>query len=111
MTDRGSFQVSTDHLREHAKVWRDHAADADAAYTKISPSIGMGDDLGYLAGLHGVKEMFNQWTRAMGDCLQDASQSFTYLEAALHSVANDYDGTDATVATDMSRLDPMNNVR
>jgi hypothetical protein len=47
----------------------------------------------------------------MYDALGDAAATFDYLHRALVSTANDYDGTDATVATSMTELDPLNNVR
>lgn len=111
MTDRGSFTVQSQALKDHATVWQDNATHADDAHTKISPAIGKGDDFGYLAGREGVSENYNQWTADMGSALQDASATFTYLYTALVSTARDYDGTDSTVATDMQQLDSMNNVR
>jgi hypothetical protein len=39
--------------------------------------------------------------------VQTAKKNFEYLDAALNSAANDYDGVDSTVATDMNTLDRM----
>lgn len=110
MTDRGSFQVSTATLREHAHFWLDHAADAKIAQMAIESGVGKGADFGLLAGRYGVEEAYDSWSNAMATCLESAQQTFIYLATALASVANDYDGVDATVASSMDRIDPMNEV-
>lgn len=111
MTDEGAFSVQSGVLRNHARHWTGKATEADAAHSTISPAVGMGDDFGYLAGLFGVADHYNEWTAEMSAALQDAAATFRYLHAALVSTANAYDGVDATVATSMVELDPMNNVR
>jgi hypothetical protein len=111
MTDIGSFSVQSEVLRSHAGHWTTKAADADAALTTITPAVGMGDDFGYLAGLNGVSDNYDSWTHDMSAALGDARDTFRYLHAALVSTANAYDGVDATAATAMAELDPMNNVR
>lgn len=107
MTDRGSFKVQSDKLREHATLWEGRAKDAGDAKTLIQPGVGMGYKFGILAGEANVKEYYNAWSEAMEQALADADSSFTYLDAALTSAANDYDGVDSTQATDYSRLDGM----
>ena len=111
MTDRGSFRVQSDQLRTHADFWTTKAGHADTAATTIFPGVGKGEDFGYLAGLNGVADNYDTWTNDMYDALGDASATFRYLNAALVSTANDYDGADDTAATAMTELDPMNNVR
>ena len=107
MADLGSFQVQSETLRTHAKLWNGHATDVNDAHGLIESAIGSGDDFGWLAGLNEVKDHYNTWTNAMGAALQDAKTCFDYLEAALNSAANAYDGADATAATDMDTLDKM----
>lgn len=102
-----SFQVQSDTLRAHAKLWRDHAADVESAKATVSSGIGKGEDFGYLAGLNNVAEHYNTWSSAMEQALTDAHQCFTYLDAALVSAANDYDDSDATAATSAAQLDAM----
>lgn len=111
MTDRGSFSVQSEVLRSHAGFWSTKKGQATDARTEIEPGVGMGDDFGYLAGLNDVADNYNTWTADMYAALGDAAGTFRYLRLALISTANDYDGTDATVATSMSELDPLNNVR
>jgi hypothetical protein len=111
MTDRGTFRVQSEALRSHAGYWSTKAGQADSARSEIEPAVGMGEDFGYLAGLNGVADNYNTWTNDMYAALGDAGDTFRYLHAALISTANDYDGTDATVATSMPDLDRMNNVR
>jgi len=107
MTDRGSFKVQADKLRTHAGVWKDYADNVKAAAELIAPGVGMGYQFGYLAGSCGVESSYNTWSEAMQTALSDAETNFRYLEAALTSTANDYDGVDSTVATDFSKLDGM----
>ena len=111
MSDRGSFRVQSEALRTHAEYWTTKAEDADRARDQIQPAVGRGDAFGYLAGLNGVAENYNTWTTDMHAALDDAGATFRYLHAALVSTANDYDGTDSTVATSMPDLDRLNNVR
>lgn len=111
MTDRGSFQVQAEALRSHAGFWTTKTTQADDARDLISPAVGMGDDFGFLAGLNDVANYFNTWTSDMYAAMGDASATFSYLNTALNSTANDYDGTDSTVAMAMSALEPLNNVR
>ena len=111
MSDRGSFRVQSDALRSHADVWSTKAAQADRARDLIEPAVGKGIDFGKLAGDNGVAEYYDTWTRDMHAALSDAGDTFRYLHAALISTANDYDGTDSTVATSMPDLDRLNNVR
>lgn len=107
MADRGSYEVGSETLREHAKLWKGHAKDVNDAHGLIEDGIGKGDDFGWLAGLNEVSDHYNTWTTAMGVALKDAKTCFDYLDAALNSAANDYDGVDSTVATDMNTLDKM----
>jgi hypothetical protein len=107
MTDRGSFKVQSDLLRDHAKLWHTREADANAAKQLIADGVGMGYKFGFLAGQNHVSDYYDKWSTAMSKALDDAAKSFRYLDAALNSTANDYDGTDSTVATDFSRLDGM----
>ena len=102
-----SFQVQTETLRAHAKLWAAHADDVSSARTTIAPGIGMGDDFGYLAGLNGVADNYNAWSTAMDKALADAETCFRYLDAALGSAANDYDASDATAVTNSTTLDKM----
>ena len=102
-----SFQVQSETLLTHAKLWADHATDVAEAKTTIAPGVGAGDDFGYLAGLNQVADNYDTWTAAMDKALGDAHKCFVYIEAALNSTANRYDDSDATVATDMSTLDQM----
>lgn len=102
-----SFQVQSETLRTHAKLWAGHAADVKDAQTTVSPGIGMGDDFGYLAGLNNVADNYDTWSRAMEQALTDAHTCFTYLDAALVSAANDYDDSDTTAATNAAQLDAM----
>ena len=111
MTDRGSFRVQSEQLRNHAAFWTTKAGQADTAAATIEPGVGKGDDFGYLAGLNGVADNYDTWTNDMYDALGHAGDTFRYLHAALVSTANDYDGVDATAATALPELDPMNNVR
>lgn len=107
MADRGSYQVQSETLRTHAKLWKGHATDASEAGGLIESAIGKGEDFGWLAGLNEVSDHYDTWTTAMGTALEDAEKSFLYLEAALNSTANDYDGVDSTVSTDVGKLDKM----
>lgn len=107
MADRGSFDVQSQTLREHATLWKGHATDVSAASTLIASGVGKGVDFGWLAGLNEVADHYDTWTKAMEQALKDAKTCFDYLEAALNSAANDYDGVDSTVATDMGTLDKM----
>ena len=102
-----SFQVQSETLRNHAKLWAGHATDVSEASTTIAPAVGKGDDFGWLAGLNQVADNYDTWSQAMADALTDAKQCFSYLEAALNSTANAYDDSDATAATDMATLDQM----
>jgi hypothetical protein len=102
-----SFQVQTETLRQHAKLWVDHATDVSEARASITPAVGRGDDFGYLAGLNGVADHYDTWTQAMDQALADAETCFRYLEAALTATADRYDDSDATVAADMATLDRM----
>jgi len=102
-----SFQVQSETLRTHAKLWAGHASDVSDASSTIAPAVGKGDDFGYLAGLNQVADNYDTWSQAMADALADAKKCFDYLEAALNSTANAYDASDATAATDMATLDRM----
>ena len=101
------FKVQTDNLRDHATLWAGHATDVEEAKTTIAPGVGKGDDFGWLAGLNQVADHYDTWSKAMDQALADAKKCFDYIEAALNSAANDYDDSDATVATDMATLDKM----
>lgn len=107
MTDRGSFRVQSEALRRAATMWRTAAGDMGAAGEKIAPGVGMGSYFGVLAGSSGVSGHYDQWSREMATAIAKAQANFEYLDAALNSVANDYDGVDATVVSDISTLDRM----
>jgi uncharacterized protein YukE len=100
-----SFKVESDNLRRQAKVWRDRKADVKTAKSAISAGFGAGSAFGWAAGSEGVKEMYNEWTSKIAAAMDDAIYSFAYLDSALKSTANDYDETDATVATSSDVLD------
>jgi len=102
-----SFQVQSQTLRTHAKLWDGHADDAASAKTTIEPAVGDGDAFGWLAGLNQVSDHYNTWSQAMSVALADAVKCCRYLDAALTSTANQYDDSDQTVATDMATLDKM----
>ncbi|HEY3016079.1 MAG TPA: hypothetical protein VGJ41_13260 [Nocardioides sp.] len=104
MTDLGSYQVQSQTLRTHAGLWKGHAGDIGTAETLVASAIGKGEDFGWLAGLNEVEDHYNTWTNAMDTALKDAKRCFLYLEAALNSAANAYDGVDSTVATDVGAL-------
>lgn len=107
MTDRGSFSVQSEALRHAAKMWRTAAQDMGKAADEIEPGVGGGDSFGVLAGSSGVSGHYNEWSQEMLTALQTGQANFEYLDAALTSTANDYDGVDSTVATDMDTLDRM----
>lgn len=107
MVDRGSFEVQSQALRAAADLWRTAAQDMGSAQTEIEPGVGGGDSFGVLAGSSGVEGHYNVWSGDMLAALQRAQANFEYLEAALDSTANDYDGVDSTVALDISKLDAM----
>lgn len=107
MTDRGSFSVQSEALRRAAAMWATAATDMGKALTEIGPGVGGGDSFGVLAGSSGVSGHYDEWSREMQKALQTGKSNFEYLDAALVSTANDYDGTDSTVATDMQTLDRM----
>lgn len=107
MSDLGTFKVQSDALRTESKVWRTKATHAATAEGLIAGVVGRGDAFGVMAGSCGVTGNYNAWSAAMLKALQDAERSFDYLEAALVSAANAYDGVDATVATSVQKLDDM----
>ena len=107
MTDRGSFAVQSQALRNAATLWSGCAEDMGTVYDDISPGVGGGDSFGVLAGSSGVSANYDNWSEAMLTAVQTAKKNFEYLDAALNSAANDYDGVDSTVATDMRTLDRM----
>jgi hypothetical protein len=101
MTDKGSFAVQSQALRDAAALWGSCADDAQIVEDNISPGVGGGDSFGVLAGSSGVSANYNRWSAAMLTAVQTAKKNFNYLEAAL------YAGADGTVATDMQTLDRM----
>jgi hypothetical protein len=107
MSDKGSFAVQSRALRDAAALWSGCAADAQIVEDAITPGVGGGDSFGVLAGSSGVSANYNIWSAAMLTAVQTAKKNFNYLDAALNSAANDYDGVDSTVATDMQTLDRM----
>ena len=107
MTDRGSFYVKSETLRRAATMWSTAAGDMKSAHDEILPGVGHGNDFGVLAGSSGVATSYDNWSTDMLTAIDKAKGNFTYLDAALTSTANDYDGVDATVKTDMSVLDGM----
>lgn len=107
MSDLGSFAVQSEKLRDHAGLWGDRERDVTKAGSTIAPGVGQGQKFGFLAGSCGVSDHYDTWSRAMAQALEDAGTSFRYLEAALGSTADGYDGADATAVTDFSRLDGM----
>jgi len=107
MTDRGSFSVQSEALKQAAALWAQCADDVSTVSSDIAPGVGGGGSFGVLAGASGVAGNYNLWSQAMYEALATARDNFTYLEAALISSANDYDGVDSTTATDMDRLDRL----
>lgn len=107
MTDRGSFRAQSDALRDAASLWRNCATDAAAVEGDLEGPAGMGYMFGVLAGSCGVSDHYNTWSQQMVTAAATAHKNFTYLDAALTSCANDYDGTDSTVAANMGTLDRM----
>lgn len=105
MSDRGSFKAQSDALRAAATMWGNIAGDMGKAETEITPGVGGGDSFGVLAGSSGVSTSYDNWSASMLAAIQRAETNFAYLQDALNSTANDYDGVDATVATDMDTLD------
>jgi len=107
VADAGSFVAQSEALRAAATLWADAATDMRAAITEISPGVGGGSSFGVLAGASGVAGHYDDWSGEMLAACRRARDNFDYLEAALDSAANHFDGVDATVATDFSRLDGM----
>lgn len=107
MTDRGSFKAQSDALRRAAGMWGTASGDMDKAVTEVTPGVGGGDSFGVLAGSSGVSGHYNEWSQEMLTALKTGRDNFDYLDAALTSTANDYDGVDSTVATDLATLDGM----
>ncbi len=105
MTDRGSFKVQSEALRNAASMWRTIASDMGKAETEVTPGVGGGSRFGLLAGSSGVTTSYNNWSQDMLAAIQKAKKNFEYLDAALTSTANDYDGVDSTVATEIGILD------
>ncbi|TNM40486.1 hypothetical protein FHP29_10590 [Nocardioides albidus] len=102
-----SFAVQSQNLRRQAAVWSDRKDDVATVRAAISPGFGQGWKFGFMAGSAGVREMYDEWTSDMANCLTDAGYSFAYLDAALVSCANEYDDSDATAATSAQKLDKM----
>jgi hypothetical protein len=107
MTDLGTFKVQTERLREAADIWADCSTDSLRVHSDIAPAVGQGDTFGILAGSSGVSGFYDKWVQSMSTAAQTASNNFAYLEAALDSTANAYDGSDQTSATSMDKLDGM----
>ncbi|KRC52901.1 MULTISPECIES: hypothetical protein [unclassified Nocardioides] len=107
MTDRGSFYVKSQTLRAAATMWSTAASDMASAHTEILPGVGHGNDFGVLAGSSGVATSYDNWSNDMLAAVDKAKGNFTYLDAALTSTANDYDGVDSTVKTEFAVLDRM----
>jgi hypothetical protein len=102
-----NFQVESENLRAQAEIWEESKVAADKVRANLAETIGRGDMFGYMAGSAGVTGMYDDWTRAINDCLADASYSFAYLDAALRSTAAGYDNSDATTAMSMDELDKL----
>lgn len=107
MSDLGSYRVQSKALRDAAKLWDDCSRDSARVARHLAPAVGQGDKFGVLAGSYGVSGYYNTWISAMHTAAQDAATSFDYLDAALTSTANAYDGADDTSAASMERLDRM----
>lgn len=107
MTDLGSFAVQSEALRAAAELWRGGATDAGAVKSDLYGPAGMGNMFGVLAGSCGVSGHYNTWSWQMHTAAETAQTNFRYLDAALVSAANAYDGADSTVATNMNVLDGM----
>lgn len=107
MADLGTFKVRSKKLRQAAEIWRQCAGDTGKVASDISPAVGQGDEFGVLAGSSGVSGNYDIWVEAMHTACLDASKNFAYLDAALNSAANAYDGADNTTATSMRTLDGM----
>lgn len=100
-----NFQVQSQNVRRQATLWGDRKKDVETVRTAVSPGFGQGSVFGFMAGSANVEAMYNEWTSDIGNCLTDAAYSFSYLNAALVSTANQYDDTDATSATSAQALD------
>lgn len=107
MTDRGSFTVQSEKLRAAAQLWAGCAADAATVKSDLDGPRGQGYMFGVLAGSCGVTEHYNTWSQQMYTAVGTAEHNFTYLDAALNSCADNYDGVDATAGVSMQVLDGM----
>lgn len=101
------FSVETGLLRRQARLWADRKTDCETVNTATCQAVDSGYKFGVLAGSEGVEEMFNTWTNAMQDALEDAGLSFGYFDKALSSTADAYDASDATSAMDLHQLDKL----
>lgn len=102
-----SFSVESENLRRQAGLWADRKADARSVKTTISVGFGQGSAFGFMAGGEGVKDMYDEWTSDMENCLTDAAYSFSYLDNALRSTAAEYDESDATARQSAEALDKL----
>jgi len=100
-----NFQVESENLRSQAKIWAGRKDHVDKVKVNLADTIGQGSAFGKMAGSAGVTGMYDDWTRAIDNCLADASYSFSYLDAGLRSTADGYDDSDATTALSMAELD------
>lgn len=107
MTDYGDFKVQSEALRTESKVWGGKAGNASKALSLISDAVKQGKAFGVMAGSCGVSDDYNKWSLAMQQAITDAERCFDYIDAALVSAANAYDGSDATAATSMNTLNNM----
>ncbi len=107
MTDLGSFEAQTQSMRSQAQYWETRAGYADSGRDTISAGAGKGYQFGFLAGLAGVSEGYNTWMASMMRATQDAAHTARWMQAAMTSAADAYDGADSTTAADMADLDKM----
>lgn len=104
MTDVGSFSVQSEELREESQEWGTRVEALTAAKGLASNGLGQGYKFGFFANQAGLGDKHDQFIRKMVDALTYGEQTFDYLEAALASTANAYDGVDSTVAESVSDL-------
>ena len=107
MTDLGSFAAQTASMRDQSTYWGDRAGYADAGKELIAPGNYKGYQFGFMAGEAGVRAGYNTWVASMMQAARDAATAATYLQAAMTSAANAYDGVDSTTAADMATLDAL----
>jgi hypothetical protein len=103
----GDLRADTDKLRTAATIWTGCSTDVDKVHNDLLPAVGQGSKFGVLAGSSGVSGNYDIWIQAMADAAATGTKNFTWLSAVLVSIADRFDGTDATVAQSVESLDEM----